>query len=151
MRKNYNIELSIEEHLPDDNIIIRCQSPNTGAEIMNQLEPLNKNESSMVIKQDDSYIIVKKTDIIFVEVYQKELTVYTTEDEHTTSGTLASLYEDLPKQTFVQVSKSSLINIHRIKKVEPSFSGNLLAHLSNGMKVSISRRYVTLLKEALGI
>uniref|UniRef100_UPI00359CA208 LytTR family DNA-binding domain-containing protein n=1 Tax=Nosocomiicoccus ampullae TaxID=489910 RepID=UPI00359CA208 len=53
--------------------------------------------------------------------------------------------------TFMQVSKSELLNIQMIKKVEPSFSGNLIAVMSNGQKVNISRRFVSILKERLGI
>ncbi len=51
----------------------------------------------------------------------------------------------------MQVSKSELLNIQMIKKVEPSFSGNLIAVMSNGQKVNISRRFVSILKERLGI
>ncbi|HIW11625.1 MAG TPA: LytTR family transcriptional regulator DNA-binding domain-containing protein [Candidatus Salinicoccus stercoripullorum] len=38
-----------------------------------------------------------------------------------------------------------------IDRGEPSFSGNLIARMKNGKKVSISRRYVSKLKERLGI
>lgn len=59
--------------------------------------------------------------------------------------------DELNSNTFMQVSKSELLNIQMIKKVEPSFSGNLIAVMSNGQKVNISRRFVSILKERLGI
>lgn len=151
MREYYRIEISIEEKMPDDHIIIQCQSQPVGARVMSKLDDMTGNEKSLVVKQEDDYVIVKREDIIFAEVYNKELTIYTKDEEFKTTKSLSALQEDLRNESFVQASKSSLLNIHSIKRVEPSFSGNLLAHLSNEMKVSISRRFVVHLKEKLGI
>ena len=90
-------------------------------------------------------------DIVSAAIYDKTLTIYTKEDEIKTSKTLSALMKELDSKTFLQVSKSEMLNIHMIKRVEPSFSGNLVARMTYGDKVIISRRYVSKLKERLGI
>ncbi|MFC3419338.1 LytR/AlgR family response regulator transcription factor [Salinicoccus hispanicus] len=151
MDEKYRIELSIEETMSEDHILIHCRSDTVGSKVMSSLSNMTKDNKSLVLKQDDSYVIVDKSDIVFAEVYNKELTVYTIDEEIKTSQSLSSFYESLPRESFIQVSKSSILNVHKIKRVEAHFSGNLLSHLSNGMKTSISRRYVSQLKEKLGI
>ncbi|GAB3068224.1 LytR/AlgR family response regulator transcription factor [Salinicoccus sesuvii] len=151
MNEGYRIQVSLEETMPEDHILIQCRTHTVGSKVMASLRDMTFDSRSIVLKQDETYIIVDKLDIVFAEVYQKELTVYTIDEEIKTSQSLSSFYENLPKESFVQVSKSSILNIHKIKRVEAHFSGNLLSHLSNGMKTSISRRYVAKLKEKLGI
>lgn len=57
----------------------------------------------------------------------------------------------LPSDYFVQVSKQSLINLDHLQMMEASFSGNMLAILTNKTKVIISRRYLKNLEEKLGL
>lgn len=151
MNEGYKIDLSIKEKMLENHIIIQCQSQSVGNKVISKLDDLTNSHTSLVVKQEDDYIIIKKSEIIFAEVYHKELSIYTNHEEIKTSKSLSSLYHSLAEDTFVKISKSSLVNIHSIRRVTPSFSGNLLVHLSNNMKVSISRRYVSHLKEKLGL
>lgn len=151
MNENYRIDLSIDGQLDDNQIIIQCHSQTVGARVLSHLDYLTNDKKTMVVKQENDYVVVQKSEIIYAEVYEKELTIYTQSDELQTAKTLSALIEELSKETFVQVSKSSILNINMIQRVEASFSGNLVARLSDGMKVSISRRYVPHLKRRLGI
>lgn len=81
----------------------------------------------------------------------KTLTIYTKSEEIAASKSLSALMKELNSETFLKVSKAEMLNIQMIDRVEPSFSGNLIARMKNGKKVSISRRYVSKLKERLGI
>ena len=151
MKDSYRFDLRVDTSMDEDHIIIQSSSKKAGTRIMTHLEYMDNSNDNLVLKQDDEYIIIQKQEIIFAEVYGKNLVIYTAEEEISTTKTLASLLEALPPEIFIQVSKSSILNISSIKKVEPFFSGNLTAKLSNGMKASISRRYVKTLKQRLGI
>lgn len=151
MSEDYRVELTLDEELDENHIVIQCQSQTLGAKIMSHLNSLNGDRRRLVVKQAEEYVMVQKSEIIFAEVYGKELTLYTQKEELKTSKTLSSLMGELSKEKFVQVSKSSVLNMEMIQRVEPSFSGNLVARMANGMKVSISRRYVPQLKNMLGI
>ncbi|GAA3727261.1 hypothetical protein GCM10022378_15460 [Salinicoccus jeotgali] len=96
--------------------------------------------------------MVQKSAIICAEVQGRTLTIYTNDKQiATTNKSLSALMEEMKSKTFLKVSKSGMLNIQMIDRVEPSFSGNLIARMKNDKKISISRRYVGALKERLGI
>ena len=53
--------------------------------------------------------------------------------------------------SFIRASKNMILNINKINSISHTFSGKMTATLINGEKAEISRNYVQLLKEKLGI
>lgn len=145
------IELILDHSLPDNVVKIYSKDAQLGARILSYIDHFTTDLENLVIGSEDGVIIIKIMDIVSATIYDKSLTIYTKEDEIKTSKTLSALMKELDSKTFLQVSKSEMLNIHMIKRVEPSFSGNLVARMIYGDKVIISRRYVSKLKERLGI
>jgi len=52
---------------------------------------------------------------------------------------------------FLRISKSTIVNLSKVKSLTPSLSGRLEAALFNGEKVIISRQYVVGLKTKFGL
>ncbi|MBU5582137.1 LytTR family transcriptional regulator DNA-binding domain-containing protein, partial [Enterococcus sp. S181_ASV_20] len=77
--------------------------------------------------------------------------LYTAKETYSFRKSLTALKEELPSDQFLQVSKSDLVNTKAIQKLEIAFSGSLFAYLSNGQKITVSRRFVDQLKQHLGI
>ena len=57
----------------------------------------------------------------------------------------------LNSRNFIQVSRHTVINIDHLESLSDSFSGNMTAKLTNQLKTDVSRRYVKLLMDYLGI
>ncbi|WP_052327308.1 LytTR family DNA-binding domain-containing protein [Nosocomiicoccus massiliensis] len=144
-------ELILDHSLPDNVVKIYSKDAQLGARILSYIDHFTTDLENLAIGSEDGVIIIKIMDIVSATIYDKSLTIYTKEDEIKTSKTLSALMKELDSKTFLQVSKSEMLNIHMIKRVEPSFSGNLVARMIYGDKVIISRRYVSKLKERLGI
>ena len=144
-------ELIIDEQLNDDEIKIHTKTATVGARILSFIDHFTTDRENLAIRSDEEFLMVQKSDIICAEVQDKTLTIPTKDDDIVTTKTLSALMEELQSETFMKVSKSGMLNIQMIDRVEPSFSGNLIARMKNGNKVSISRRYVSKLKERLGI
>lgn len=144
-------ELIIDEQLNDDEIKIHTKTATIGARILSFIDHFTTDRENLAIRSDEEFLMVQKSDIICAEVQDKTLTISTKDDDIVTTKTLSALMEELQSETFMKVSKSGMLNIQMIDRVEPSFSGNLIARMKNGNKVSISRRYVSKLKERLGI
>ena len=64
---------------------------------------------------------------------------------------LFELEELLSPLDFVRCSKSLVVNMEKIDYLSPLFSGKLEAHLKNGEKLVISRKYVQNLRAKLGV
>lgn len=144
-------ELIINEQLNDDEIKIHAKTTTIGARVLSFIDYFTTDKESLAIRSDEEFLMIQRSDIICAEVQDKTLTIYTKADDIVTTKTLSTLMEDLKSETFLKVSRSGMLNIQMIERVEPSFSGNLTARMKNGNKMNISRRYVSILKERLGI
>lgn len=58
--------------------------------------------------------------------------------------------EDLPSD-FIRISKTTIVNLKRIKRVAPSLKGMMFIELKNGLKDNISRKYLPDFKKALDL
>lgn len=144
-------ELVINEQLHDDEVKIHTKTATAGARILSYIDHFTTDRENLIIRSDEEFLMIQKLDIICAEVQDKTLTIYTQNEQVMTTKSLSGLMEEIKSETFLKVSKSEMLNIQMIDRVEPSFSGNLIARMKNGKKVSISRRYVSLIKERLGI
>ncbi|WP_370775305.1 LytTR family DNA-binding domain-containing protein [Anaerobutyricum hallii] len=61
---------------------------------------------------------------------------------------MEELSEMLP---FMRISKSMIINLDKIRHISPALGGRFEALLDNDEKVIISRQYVPILKDKLGV
>ncbi|TWT11050.1 LytTR family DNA-binding domain-containing protein [Streptococcus sp. sy004] len=122
------------------------------AALVSYLDDFSHGTATMIpIKTADRIVMLAVADVVLVEVSGDDLLIKT---EHQTLVFRERLYrfkEKLPTTDFVQVSRQTIININHLKSLEASFSGNLLAHLTGGLKTSVSRRYVKDLERILGI
>lgn len=145
------VELIIDSSLNEDEVKVHAQNATIGARVLSYVDHFTKDKENITVKSVDDFTIIKKKDVVCAEIHNKILTIYTTKESVQTYKSLTTFLEELNSNTFMQVSKYELLNIQMIKKVEPSFSGNLIAVMSNGQKVNISRRFVSILKERLRI
>lgn len=144
-------ELIIDEQLNEDEVKIHTKTATAGARVLSYIDHFTTDRENLIIRSDEELLMIQKSDVISAEIQDKTLTIYTKTEEIITTKSLRGLLGELNSETFLKVSKAEMLNIQMINRVEPSFSGNLIARMKNGKKVSISRRYVSKLKERLGI
>lgn len=144
-------ELIIDEQLNEDEVKIHTKTATAGARVLSYIDHFKTDRKNLIIRSDEELLMIQKSDVISAEIQDKTLTIYTKTEEIITTKSLRGLLGELNSETFLKVSKAEMLNIQMINRVEPSFSGNLIARMKNGKKVSISRRYVSKLKERLGI
>lgn len=65
--------------------------------------------------------------------------------------TLSWLREYLDQQNFVQVHRSSIVNINNIAEVQPWFNHNFILILTNQQRVPVGRSYLKSLKSILNM
>lgn len=122
------------------------------SELVDYLEAFQSMKTDVVaVKSDDHIYLLKMDEIIALEVDGDYLLVMTKEKTFRMRERLYKMKDRLPSDHFVQVSKQSLINLDHLQMMEASFSGNMLAILTNKTKIIISRRYLKNLEEKLGL
>lgn len=108
-------------------------------------------KDSLTVKVEGGLVLIKISDLLALDVQGDYVSLLTKDQTYPVRTRLYQLKEKLPQQSFVQVSRQTIINIDHLRRMEASFSGNMLAILSNGSKVSVSRRYVKALEKQLGL
>lgn len=119
--------------------------------LLKTIEKLDSHTDVVPLAVDDRVVMIQLDEIIAIEVYKNELTVYTQTKVHKLKGKLKEIYQRLNNGDFIQISKSALINLNHLSSLEASFSGNMLAFMDNDEKLTVSRKYLPQLKESLGM
>lgn len=94
---------------------------------------------------------VQIDEILYIESVDKKTFLYTTGHVLQTEKRLYELEELLDEKTFFRASKSVIVNLNKIIKLKPEVTRNILATLTNGEVIVISRRNVKALKELIGV
>lgn len=121
-------------------------------DVLDYLARFNQEKTEVLpVKTAVRTELLRVSDLILVDVDGTSLILETTNGRLITTDRLYKFRERLANPDFVQVSKHALININHLKSLENSFSGNMLAMLTNDVTTSVSRRYLSALEKALGL
>ncbi len=100
---------------------------------------------------EDRIFLIDPEEIYAVSVEGRILTIVTKENQYEMTGTLNNLKSKLPDQFFFKTHRSFMINLTKIKEIQPWFNHTLQVTLLNDLKVPISRSYIKSFKEKIGL
>jgi two-component system LytT family response regulator len=55
--------------------------------------------------------------------------------------TMVGIEQKLPPETFARISRSVIINVDRVRELQPTFGGEYKVTLLDGTNLTLSRRY----------
>lgn len=108
--------------------------------VRNYLESLEK---SIVGKNRDEEKerLIKAGEILYLEVVDRKCFVYLSDSEWQTDMTIQGFLDIFHEQGFVRVSKSTAVNIYRIKELKAGLNMRIHILLDNGETVVLNRNY----------
>ncbi|MGM0216037.1 LytTR family DNA-binding domain-containing protein [Enterococcus sp. AZ109] len=145
----FNVQLSVSDEYANAEVAVRTCDFNFGKEMVKHINEFGSTPDVLTLKTVDGYQLVRQESIVYVEVLQKEITIYLLDGQLVVRQSLASLEGLLDASKFLRISKSTIINVEKLQRLEIAFSGNYYGFLQNGHKVVISRRYFQTLKEKI--
>jgi two-component system LytT family response regulator len=104
----------------------------------------------LVVKSDSRIALVRPEDVDWVEAAGNYVRLHVGKDEHLLRGTMEAAEAQLPAGKFVRVHRSAIVNIDRIRALEPAFHGDYVVQLHDGTELPLSRTYRARLEELLG-
>ncbi|WP_180375435.1 LytTR family DNA-binding domain-containing protein [Clostridium thermarum] len=144
-----NVIIDESHNYEETEVIIKCSK--IDEEIKKLVSILKAPEEKIMGVLNGVTHLIDPQDIFYFESVDKKTFIYTETQVLETHLRLYELEEKLGKQDFFRASKSTIINISRIKKLSPRFNGRLDVLLENDEKLVVSRQYVPVLKEILGL
>lgn len=120
-------------------------------EIQRIIDILGTSETPItVLKNEEDIIVLQPKDVYMVRVEDGDTVIYGAKDRYRSRKRLYELASQLGNQ-FMQISKTTLINLSYMDSIESGFSGTLLLMLKNGCKDYVSRTYLPEFKKYLGL
>ena len=120
-------------------------------EIQQVIDILGGSESPVTAYlSEGDLVILKPMEIYMVRVENTETILYGEKKKYRSRKRLYELALQLGKG-FMQISKSTLVNLSYLDSIEPGFSGTMLLKLKNGSKDYVSRTYLPEFKKYLGL
>ena len=116
---------------------------------MSILENDETNEL-LAVKKDSDIALLEYDDIFMFRVENKQVNVFTKDYDYIIKKPLYQIEENL-NSDFVRISKTTIVNLKKIKRVAPSLRGMMFIELKNGLKDNISRKYLPNFKQALDL
>jgi two-component system LytT family response regulator len=108
-----------------------------------------KNER-LVFKENGRVIFVRSESVDWIEADGNYVRIHAGEDSHYIRGTLARLEAQLPATRFMRISRSVLVNLDRVKELQPLFYGDYSVILQNGSRLTMSRNYRDRIESLIG-
>jgi two-component system LytT family response regulator len=113
--------------------------------------PLRDGPLRRVVVKDGTTVTVLPVETIdFVKAEDDYVLLSASGKTHLKQQTLASLEDSLPRTRFVRIHRSYILNLDRLKKLEPSDTGAPTAVLADGTRLPVSRTGAQRLNEILG-
>jgi len=146
-----HLKISIEEISQEleEEILIRCYEVDD--EVYEIINKLTTEDIILLGHQNDSIHRIKLHDIYYFEAVEGKVFIYCRDNVFEVKQKLYELEELCKGKNCFRASKSTILNITKISSVYPTISGRFEAVLDNGERAVISRQYVPVLKNMLGL
>lgn len=113
-----------------------------------EINKINK----ITVFSGEKMVVISLDEIYYIEVLDKDTNVYTKDNVYLSKLKISRWEELLPKDKFYRTHRSYIINLDKIKEVEPWFNGTYILKIKDlSFKVPVSRNNIREFKELLTI
>lgn len=104
----------------------------------------------LAVKSEGRVVLVKLADIDWVEAADNYVNLHAGRESHLMRETMNRLEQRLDPARFVRISRSTIVNLDRIRELQPMFHGDYTVVLRDGTRLALSRNYRERLAHLLG-
>ncbi len=109
--------------------------------------PSDRNAAAMSARRlavpagDGRLLLIPVSRIDWIEAAGNYVRIHASETHEMFRETLTSIEERLDGEQFIRVHRSAIVNIERVRHLEPNAYGDYIVTLDDGTQVPLSRRY----------
>lgn len=104
----------------------------------------------MMIKSGGRVYFVKASEIDFIEAAGNYVRLHVGTESHLLRETMNAVEAKLDADQFLRIHRSTIVNLDRIREMQPWFSGEYVVIMKDGRQLKLSRGYRDRLEERLG-
>jgi two-component system LytT family response regulator len=118
--------------------------------IVNDLKPSHGRVDRFVVKAGGRVFFVRADEIDWIEAAGNYVKLHVGNDTHLFRETMNAVEARLDADMFFRIHRSHIVNIERIRELQPWFNGEYVVFLKNGTRLTLSRGYREKLQERVG-
>jgi two-component system, LytTR family, response regulator len=119
-------------------------------ELVQDLAPASQRMERFVIKAGGRVFFVRADEIDWIEAAGNYVKLHVGGEAHLFRETMNALESRLDPDTFFRIHRSHIVNIERVRELQPWFNGEYVVFLRNGTRLTLSRGYREKLQERIG-
>ena len=117
----------------------------------NTINAANSNNNSFIYGYiNDSIIVMHEPDVVMICVENSRVIIHSDKGKCVSYKRLMD-FDNPQFASFVRISKSAIVNLNRIVRVDPGFGGSMSVKMDDGSVEWISRRCLAGFKKRLGM
>ncbi|MDU1265718.1 MAG: LytTR family DNA-binding domain-containing protein [Peptostreptococcus sp.] len=144
------IDIIIDETIEETRVKIYAREYSKEVETIKDLLA-DRLVDKLVAFRDKEVFILSYEEIIRIFAQDKSVFVKTEKGTFSSRLTLYELDQRLDKRKFIRISRSDIVNLDFVKKLDLSFTGTIAVELNNGDVAYVSRRNLKKFRKALGL
>jgi two-component system, LytTR family, response regulator len=118
--------------------------------LLEQLREPTRYSERLVVKTGGRVFFLNTDEIDWIEAEGNYVNIHTGKKSYLLRETISSLEAQLDPKEFVRIHRSAVVNINRIKELQPWSHGEYHVLLHDGTRLTLSRSYREKLQSALG-
>jgi two-component system, LytTR family, response regulator len=107
--------------------------------LIENLRPEQSYLRRFVVRSSSRILLVNAADVDWIESADNYALLHVGDQTHVVRETMRALEEKLSPQAFQRISRSAIVNLSRIKELQPMGKGEYIVILGNGTRLSMSR------------
>jgi two-component system LytT family response regulator len=117
--------------------------------LLDELRGVRWWKERLVIRVGERAFLQPVADIDWLEADGKYVKVHVGKQSHTIRETMTQLCESLDPRRFLRISRSAIVNVDRIREIQPWFRGDYVVIMQNGAEVTSTRGFRDTLRDLL--
>jgi two-component system, LytTR family, response regulator len=118
--------------------------------LVKDLGPAPTRLERFVIKSGGRVFFVRADEIDWIEAAGNYVKLHVGSETHLLRETMNAVEAQLPRDTFYRIHRCHIVNIERVKELQPWFNGEYVVFLRTGARLTLSRGYREKLQDRIG-
>jgi two-component system LytT family response regulator len=118
--------------------------------LVNDLKPSPQRLERFVIKSAGRVFFVRAHEIEWIEAAGNYVKLHVGAETHVFRETMNALEARLDPAVFFRIHRSHIVNIERVRELQPWFNGEYVVLLTSGARLTLSRGYREKMQDRIG-
>ena len=110
-----------------------------------------KSIEQFVVKAHDRIFLVAAADVDWIEAVGKYVRLHAGKDAHLVREAISDVEQRLDPRRFVRIHRTTIVNLRRVSEMHRGFGGSWFVVLTDGTRLTMSRRHRARIREELGL